>query len=89
MLTIALLNRLNLSSSLEVLQEVCLGKVKHFRGLDLLRCLVKYVDCSVHIIRLKGEEARVLHSNVGHRLSIFLAQSSIERLVVEFLDAFV
>ena len=78
-----LLNRLDHTSSLEMLKEVCLGEIEYLGGLDDGRCLVQDIASTSHIIGLKGKEASVLHADVGHRLGVLLRHRAIESFVEE------
>lgn len=77
------------SEALQVLQEIHLGKVEHFRVLDCPSRHVEDVARPSYIVGLEGEEASVLHADVGNRVAVFLAQRHIEGLVEELLHAFI
>jgi len=80
---------LNQAQTLEVLQQVNLGKVENLGVPDHASRLVHQIASAPNLIRLEGEEARVLQTDIGHGLSVLLAERRVERLVKELFDALV
>lgn len=84
-----LLNRLDEAKTFEVLEEVNLGQVEDLGCLDDRCCLFKKITCAHNVIRLEGQEAGVLKTDVSDCLSVLLRQGAVECLVEKFLDSLI
>ena len=70
-------------------QEIDLGQVEHLGVFDCPSGLVHQIASSANLVGLEGQEASILHADIGHSLRVLACQRTIECLEEKLLHAFV